>query len=97
MVLFEMVDDVLATTGTTQTRIRGLPSRVAVYLLLAVGLFAESGYRQVWARLVSGLGGPAVAAQTSPALAQAPSPDWRHPDRWPCRRSRTVAGIRRCG
>ncbi|MFF0120590.1 transposase domain-containing protein [Micromonospora arida] len=27
--------------------------------------------RQVWARLVSGLGGPAVAAQTSSALAQA--------------------------
>ncbi|WP_330440618.1 transposase domain-containing protein [Micromonospora sp. NBC_00821] len=71
VVPFEMVDDVLATTGTTQTRIRDLPSRVVVYLLLAAGLFAESGYRKVWARLVSGLGGPAVAARTSSALAQA--------------------------
>jgi hypothetical protein len=66
-----MVDDVLATTGAVQSRVRDLPSRVVVYLLLAAGLFAECGYRQVWARLTSGLDGLAVAAPTSSALAQA--------------------------
>jgi hypothetical protein len=44
---------------------------VVVYLLLAAGLFAEVGYRQVWARLVAGLDGLAVAMPTSSALAQA--------------------------
>ena len=71
VVPFEMVDDVLATTGAVQARVRDLPSRVVVYLLLAGGLFAECGYRQVWARLISGLDGLAVAAPTSSALAQA--------------------------
>jgi hypothetical protein len=50
-----MVDDVLAATGRTQARIRDLPSRVVVYLLLTAGLFGELGYRQLWARLVAGL------------------------------------------
>lgn len=66
-----MVDEVLAATGGTQTRVRDLPSRVVVYLLLAAGLFAEVGYRQVWARLTAGLDGLPVAAPTSSALAQA--------------------------
>ncbi|MFE3905143.1 transposase domain-containing protein, partial [Streptomyces sp. NPDC059153] len=35
---FEMVDEVLAETGGTQQRIRDLPSRVVVYLLLAGSL-----------------------------------------------------------
>jgi len=68
---FEMVDAVLADTGAGQARIRDLPSRVVVYLLLAAGLFADLGYRQVWARLVAGLDGLAVASPTSSALAQA--------------------------
>jgi hypothetical protein len=71
VVPFEMVDDILQTTGAVQARVRDLPSRVVVYLLLAAGLFAECGYRQVWARLTSGLDGLAVAAPTSSALAQA--------------------------
>ena len=71
IVPFEMVDDVLAATGKTQARVRDLPSRVVVYLLLAAGLFAESGYRQVWAKLVAGLDGLPVAMPTSSALAQA--------------------------
>jgi hypothetical protein len=54
---FEMVDEVLASTGRVEMRVRDLPSRVVVYLLLAAGLFAELGYRQVWARLVAGLDG----------------------------------------
>src|SRR5437867_2174761 len=50
---FEMVDAVLAETGRVQPRARDLPARVVVYLLLAAGLFAGQGYRQVWARLVA--------------------------------------------
>jgi hypothetical protein len=71
VVPFEMVDEVLSSTRATQVRVRDLPSRVVVYLLLAAGLFAECGYRQVWARLVAGLDGLAVASPTSSALAQA--------------------------
>ncbi len=66
-----MVDDVLAAAGGVQVRIRDLPSRVVVYLLLAGGLFAECGYRQVWARLTSSLDGLDPAVPTSSALAQA--------------------------
>ena len=65
------VDDALASTRTTQQRLRELPSRVVVYLLIAAGLFAELGYCQVWARLVAGLDGIPVAAPSSSALAQA--------------------------
>lgn len=55
VVPFEMVDAVLAQTRTVEQRTRILPARVVVYLLLAAALFAECGYRQVWARLVGGL------------------------------------------
>jgi Insertion element 4 transposase N-terminal/Transposase DDE domain len=68
---FEMVDAVLAETRAVQSRVRDLPARVVVYLLLAGALFSELGYRQVWARLVAGLDGLAVAMPTSSALAQA--------------------------
>jgi transposase IS4-like protein/DDE family transposase len=71
IVPFEMVDEVLAVSRRTQARVRDLPSRVVVYLLLAAGLFAELGYRQVWARLVSGLDGLKVAFPGSSALAKA--------------------------
>ncbi|MEV3921470.1 transposase domain-containing protein, partial [Actinomadura coerulea] len=55
IVPFEMVDEVLAQTRSVQRRVRRLPSRVVVYLLLAAGLFEGQGLVQVWARLVSGL------------------------------------------
>src|SRR6266498_1256084 len=42
---FDMVDAVLADTRTAQRRVRGLPSRVVVYLLLAGCLFAGSVWR----------------------------------------------------
>ncbi|WP_228000028.1 transposase domain-containing protein [Nocardia australiensis] len=61
---------VAVITATTASRVRDLPSRVVVYLLLAGGLFAGLGYRQVWARMVCGLGA-GVAALTSSALMQA--------------------------
>jgi hypothetical protein len=74
IVPFEMVDAVLAETGAQQRRVRDLPSRVVVYLLLAAALFADLGYGQVWARMIAGLGGhggPPVAVPTAGALAQA--------------------------
>ena len=51
-----MVDEALVETGTVQRRVRDLPARVVVYLLLAGCLFGDLGYRQVWDRLVAGLG-----------------------------------------
>jgi hypothetical protein len=68
---FEMVDAVLAATGRTQARVRDLPARVVVYLLLAGCLFAELGYVGVWQRLCAGLDGLKVAAPTASALTQA--------------------------
>jgi Insertion element 4 transposase N-terminal/Transposase DDE domain len=71
LVPFEMVDEALAQTRTVQSRVRALPSRVVVYLLLAACLFPELGYLGVWAKLTAGLSGVPVAAPTAGALAQA--------------------------
>lgn len=71
LVPFEMVDDVLVATGRTQSRVRLLPARVVVYLLLAGCLFAELGYRQVWSKLTSGLCGLPIASPSDSALRQA--------------------------
>lgn len=68
---FELVDAVLAETGRVQSRVRSLPARVVVYLLLAACLFAEQGYGQVWQRLTAGLAGLAVAQPSAAALTQA--------------------------
>ncbi|MEU2159452.1 transposase domain-containing protein [Streptomyces sp. NPDC019396] len=54
---FELVDAVLAETGTVQRRLRSLPSRVGVYFVLALGLFPQLGYAKVWDKLVVGLTG----------------------------------------
>jgi len=71
IVPFEMVDAVLAETGRTQQRLRILPSRVVVYLLLAAGLFAEVGYLGVWDKLVAGLDGLGLARPSGTAMWQA--------------------------
>jgi hypothetical protein len=71
LVPFEMVDEALTQTGAVQSRIRVLPSRVVVYLLLAACLFPELGYPGVWAKLTVGLSGLPAAAPTAGALAQA--------------------------
>ena len=71
IVPFEMVDAALAETNTVQRRLRVVPSRVVVYLLLAAALFADVGYGQVWARMCSGLDGLIVARPTASALAAA--------------------------
>ena len=68
---FEMVDVVLEQTCRLQRRVRDLPARVVVYLLLAGCLFAELGYAQVWRRLAAGLGVLPVAAPTASAMTQA--------------------------
>jgi len=66
-----MVDAALAETGTVQQRVRLLPSRVVVYLLLAAGLFTEIGLSQVWTRLCAGLSGLPVASPAPSALTAA--------------------------
>lgn len=71
LIPFEMVDEVLAATGRVQRRVRLLPARVVVYLVLAGCLFAELGYPQVWQQLTCGLAGLALVEPTSSALRQA--------------------------
>jgi hypothetical protein len=66
-----MVDEVLAATCRVQQRVRLLPARVVVYLVLAGCLFAELGYPQVWQQLSAGVAGLALAEPTSSALRQA--------------------------
>lgn len=68
---FEMVDEALAATRATQSRLRDLPSRVVVYLLLAACLFPELGYPGVWRKLTAGLTGISAVTPTAGAMAQA--------------------------
>ena len=68
---FEMAGSVLEEAGRVQRRVRDLPARVVVYLLLAGCLFAELGYLQVWHRLTAGLDGRQAAAPTAAAMTQA--------------------------
>jgi Insertion element 4 transposase N-terminal len=82
LVPFEMADEALAQTRAVQRRVRDLPSRVVVYLLLAACLFLGLGYGGVWAKLTEGLAGVPVAAPSAGALAQAhrrPAHPHRHP------------------
>jgi hypothetical protein len=82
LVPFEMVDEALVRTGRVQARVRDLPSRVVVYLLLAGCLFPGMGWRQVWQRMTAGLEGLKVAAPTRGALAQARRRVGTEPLRW---------------
>ena len=68
---FEMVDEALAATRTTQSRLRDLPSRVVIYLVLAACLFPEVGYLEVWRKLTAGLTGLLTASPTAGGLAAA--------------------------
>jgi hypothetical protein len=68
IVPFEMVDAVLAECGAVQQRLRKLPARVVVYLLLAAGLFTECGYPAVWSKLTAALDGLPVPKVTATAL-----------------------------
>jgi len=71
IVPFDMIDEILIETRAVQARVRDLPSRVGVYLLLAGCLFADLGYGQIWHRLTAGLNGLEVATPTAGALCQA--------------------------
>ncbi|WP_460808608.1 IS4 family transposase [Micromonospora zhanjiangensis] len=68
---FEMIDEVLTATRRTQQRIRLLPARVVVYLLIAGCLFADLGYQRVWSKLVAGLHPLPVPDPSGSALRQA--------------------------
>jgi hypothetical protein len=68
---FDMVDEALNATRATQTRLRDLPSRVVVYLLLAACLFPEVGYLGVWRKLTDPLTGLPLATPTAGGLAAA--------------------------
>jgi hypothetical protein len=82
LIPFEMVDEALAATATVRPRIRDLPSRVVVYLLLAAALFEGHGYRQVWQRLCAGLGTLAPKPPSREALWQARARVGVRPLRW---------------
>jgi len=68
IVPFEMVDAVLAESGSVQQRLRKLPARVVVYVLLAAALFEGNGYPAVWRKLTGGLEGLPVAKVSATAL-----------------------------
>ncbi|MFF8439726.1 IS4 family transposase [Streptomyces californicus] len=71
IVPFEMVDEVLEQTGAVQRRVRLVPARVTVYLLLAAALFNGLGYQQVFDRLCAGLASLAPVRPSGSALRQA--------------------------
>ena len=51
----ELVDRVVDQAGVRERRKRTLPTRVVVYYVLAMVLFFQSGYGEVWNKLVAGL------------------------------------------
>ena len=51
----ELVDRVVEQAGVREQRMRTLPAQVMVYYLLAMVLFFQSGYGEVWNKLVAGL------------------------------------------
>ncbi|MGW1087363.1 IS4 family transposase [Streptomyces sp. NPDC002596] len=68
IVPFEMVDAALTETGAVQQRLRKIPARVVVYLLLAAALFEDCGYLAVWRKLTAALKAIPVAKVTGTAL-----------------------------
>ena len=63
-----MVDEVLAECGAVQQRLRKLPARVVVYLLLAATLFEDCGYPAVWRKLTGALEALPLPTVTATAL-----------------------------
>lgn len=70
LVSFDLVDAAIESAGAAQKRVRRLPTRVVVYVLLAGVLFADVGYQQVLRRLVRGAG-LSMRTPGSSALSQA--------------------------
>ena len=51
----EAVDAVVAEVGRTERRRRSLPARVMVYFAIAMALYSEGSYEDVFAQLTDGL------------------------------------------
>jgi hypothetical protein len=68
---FDLVDAVAEETGSVQRRVRLLPTRVAVYFVLALVLFESCGYRTVWYKMVASLGTLALTVPSASALCRA--------------------------
>jgi hypothetical protein len=79
---FDMVDEALTATKTVQSRLRDLPSRVVVYLMLAACLFPELGYLGVWDKLTAALADIPTATPTASALTHARHRVTAAPPRW---------------
>jgi hypothetical protein len=65
---FELADDVLEITRTTQQRLRMLPSRAGVYFVLAMTLFPGLGYLKVWDKMTAALDDLGLARPSEKAL-----------------------------
>lgn len=63
-----MVDAVLTNTGTQTKRMRKLPARVTVYLLLAASLFETIGLHAVWHKLTAALDPTRIPRLSATAL-----------------------------
>ena len=51
----QVVDEVIAAAGRTEQRHRALPARVVAYFAIAMALYADGSYEDVWAQLTDGL------------------------------------------
>ena len=68
VVPFELVDAVVEEAGAREKRRRLLPSRVGVYLVLAMCLFPQPGCPGVWGQLTSALDGLGLVVPSAKAL-----------------------------
>ncbi|MET7312393.1 IS4 family transposase [Streptomyces sp. NPDC005571] len=71
IVNFDLVDAVLEETGATQKRVRLLPSRVALYVTLALALFEHCSYVAAWDKLTAALGPLDLIRPAASSLARA--------------------------
>jgi len=72
-----LVDAVAQETGTTQKRVRLLPTRVVVFFVLGLALFEDCGYWLVWGKLTASLGSvvrPSVSALCRARRRVGPAP-----------------------
>ncbi|MER7958173.1 transposase domain-containing protein [Streptomyces sp. NPDC096030] len=88
IVPLEMAGAVLAETGTRQRRLRKLPARVVVCLLLAAALFEECGYLAVRRKLTAALDSLPVPKITGAGL-------WDARNRLGVRPMRSLSGLLR--
>jgi hypothetical protein len=63
-----LVDEVLVATGRMQQRVRLIPSRMGIWFVLGLSLYAHEAYREVWRQLAAGTD---LATPSSPALTEA--------------------------